>query len=166
MISAHDLLMHADDLVSAGRRGTAQHISLRRAVSAAYYGLFHYLLTDATDGLIGKTKRSNAAYSLIYRSFEHRKMRDRATRAINLPQKLRASLGIANFSMPIRYGAAAFVQLQAERHRADYDPNYKLSADTARTQISLARDAITAFSTAAKEEYELFLVLLLFDPRD
>lgn len=93
-------------------------------------------------------------------------MRDRASRAINLPKKLGSSLGISAFSTPIRNGAAAFVALQAERHRADYDPNYRPSLANARVQISLARDAIAEFSNVARDEYQLFVIMLLFEPRD
>lgn len=166
MISAQDLLTHAEDLLSTGRRGAPPHINLRRAISAAYYSVFHQLLSDATDSLMGKTRRTDASYALVYRSFEHRKMRDRASRAINLPKKLGSSLGISAFSTPIRNGAAAFVALQAERHRADYDPNYRPSLANARVQISLARDAIAEFSNVARDEYQLFLIMLLFEPRD
>ncbi len=166
MISARDLLAHAEDLVSLGRPGALPHVNLRRAISAAYYGLFHQLLTDAADSLVGRTKRSEPAYSIVYRAFEHRRMRDRASRAINLSEKLRASLGIATFSPSIREGATAFVALQTERHRADYDPAYRPSLETARAQINIARDALADFASAAKSEYQLFLLLLLFDPRD
>lgn len=166
MISAQDLLTHAEELLTPGRRGAPLQVNLRRAISAAYYGLFHHLLTDATDGLVGRTKRADAAYSIVYRAFEHRRMRDRATRAINLSPKVAGSLGITAFSDLVRNGAAAFVALQAERHKADYDPNYRPRLETARAQIEAARNAVADFSGAAKPEYQLFLLMLLFEPRD
>jgi hypothetical protein len=166
MISAQDLLSHAEDLVLSKRPGALPHVNLRRAISAAYYGLFHQLLADAADSLVGKTRRTEPAYGIVYRAFEHRRMRDRASRAINLSDKLRASLGIQTFSSSIREGAAAFVELQTERHKADYDPAYRPSLETARAQIGVARDAIADFARAPKGEYQLFLLLLLFEPRD
>ena len=166
MISAQDLLTHAEDLLTSGRRGAPLQVNLRRAISAAYYGLFHHLLTDATDGLVGRTKRTEPAYGIVYRAFEHGQMKDRAGRAINLSPKTASTLGIGAFSDLVRNGAATFVALQAERHKADYDPNYRPSLETARAQIEAARDAIANFSAAPTPEYQLFLVMLLFKPRD
>jgi hypothetical protein len=166
MIAAQDLLTHAEELLASGRRGQLTHVSLRRSISAAYYALFHQLLADAADALVGKTKRAEPAYGIVYRAFEHRRMRERANRAINLSPKLANTLGVKNFSDEIRDGASAFIALQAERHRADYDPSYKPSLDIARAQIAIARDAIDDFSNVAKGEYQLFLLMLLFDPRE
>jgi hypothetical protein len=166
MISAQDLLTHAEDLLAAGRRGAPLQMNLRRAISAAYYGVFHHLLADAADSLVGKTKRAEPGYGIVYRAFEHGRMRDRAGRAINLSDKIANRLGLAAFSNPVRNGATAFVALQAERHKADYDPHYRPSLDTARAQVEAARGAIANFSAADKAEYQLFLIMLLFEPRD
>ena len=169
MISAQDLLSHAEELLGLGRRGAPSHVNLRRAISAAYYGLFHQLLGDAADTLVGKTKRSEPAYALVYRAFEHGKMRSRAEQATKPQSKIARALpsyGIASFSDHIRKGAAGFVDLQAERHRADYDPRYKPSLETAQAHVDGARRAIESFSQADKAEYQLFLLMLLFEPRD
>jgi hypothetical protein len=116
--------------------------------------------------LVGKTKRAEPGYAIVYRAFEHGRMRDRAGRAINLSDKIANRLGLAAFSNPVRNGATAFVALQAERHKADYDPHYRPSLDTARAQVEAARGAIANFSAADKAEYQLFLIMLLFEPRD
>lgn len=167
MISSQDFLAHADELLTAGRRrGAPPQVNLRRAISAAYYGVFHHLLADAADAMVGKTRRGEPGYGIVYRAFEHGRMRDRAGRAINLPDKIAHRLGIAAFSNLLRNGAAAFVALQAERHKADYDPHYRPSLDTARAQIEAARGAISNFSVADKAEYQLFLIMLLFEARD
>lgn len=169
MITAQDLLSHAEDLLNLGRRGAHAQVNLRRAISAAYYGLFHYLLADAADTLVGKTKRSEPAYALVYRAFEHGKMRSRAEQATKPQSKIAKALpsfGIAAFSDHIRKGAAGFVDLQAERHKADYDPRYRPSLEAAQAQIDAARRAIENFTNAEKAEYQLFLLILLFEPRD
>jgi hypothetical protein len=169
MISAKDLLSHADQLLETKGKGAPAQVNLRRAVSASYYALFHNLLTDAADALVGKTKRPEPAYALVYRAFEHSKMRQRAEQAINPGSKLSKSLprfGIPKFSEHIRRGATAFVDLRLERHRADYDPRYKLVLETAKAQVDAARTAIDNFSKASEPEYRLFLLMLLFDPRD
>jgi hypothetical protein len=166
MISAQDLLSHAEELLDSGRSGARSQVNRRRAISAAYYGLFHYLLADA---LVGKTKRAEPAYALVYRAFEHGKMRNRAEQATKPQSKIAKALpsfGIAAFSDHIRTGAAGFVDLQAERHKADYDPRYRPSLEVAQAQIDAARRAIENFTNAEKSEYQLFLLILLFEPRD
>lgn len=166
MIAPQDLLTHAEELLTPGRRGAPLQVNLRRAISASYYALFHQLLADATDSLVGRTKRAEPPYGIVYRAFEHGRMRDRATRAINLSARSATRLGIAAFSDTLRNGAAIFVALQAERHKADYDPHYRPSLETARAQIEAARNAIGNFAAADKAEYQLLLILLLFELRD
>ena len=53
-------------------RGTAE--SLRRAVSTAYYALFHCLAAHAADRFVGAGDTS-AAYTMVYRSLDHTRMR-------------------------------------------------------------------------------------------
>jgi len=48
---------------------------LRRAVSTAYYALFHKVLQAAAGRFMGLNKETSAGYSLIYRGFDHRNMR-------------------------------------------------------------------------------------------
>lgn len=169
MIGAQELLLHAQRLLDSGRPSDPSETDIRRAISAAYYSLFHYLLTDAADGLLGKTKRSEPAYALVYRAFEHSKMKSRAAQAARPQSKIAKALpsfGISSFSDSIRNGAVAFVALQAERHKADYDPRYHPSIESAQAQIDAARQAIATFSQADRAEYQLFLLMLLFEPRD
>ena len=53
-LSAH-LIEQARDLSTAGRseRGAPRQADLRRAVSAAYFALFHFLIDKACERLIG-----------------------------------------------------------------------------------------------------------------
>jgi uncharacterized protein (UPF0332 family) len=169
MINADDLLSHADALLVSKGKGAPSQVNLRRAVSAAYYALFHRLLADSADRLVGRTKCNEATYALVYRAFEHSKMRQRAEQAINPNSKIYKNLprfGLADFSDHVRKGATAFVDLQIERHKADYDPRHKLTLETAKAQVGAARTAIANFSRASESEYALFLLILLFDPRD
>jgi uncharacterized protein (UPF0332 family) len=53
---------------------------LRRAISSAYYGLFHFLLTAAADMLVGPDKRDTPYYGLVYRSIDHGQLRALSSR--------------------------------------------------------------------------------------
>src|SRR5215813_1504718 len=48
---------------------------LRRAVSAAYYGVFHFTLRALADWIIHPANRSTARYGLVYRSVDHKVFR-------------------------------------------------------------------------------------------
>lgn len=77
-----DLFKQADALVAQGRQA-----DLRRAISAAYYGLFHFVLTEAADMVVGNADQSSARYSLVYRSVDHKRLLQLSAQLTN-PQNL------------------------------------------------------------------------------
>ena len=54
---------------------------LRRSMSSVYYGLFHFILTQAADNFIGSTNRSTKEYLLCFRSVDHAPLRELCTEA-------------------------------------------------------------------------------------
>jgi hypothetical protein len=48
---------------------------LRRAISTAYFGLFHFTLTAAANMVVGADRQSSPRYSLVYRSVDHSRLR-------------------------------------------------------------------------------------------
>src|SRR5271169_6918475 len=65
------LLDQADALMAViGERQT----DLRRAISNAYYALFHLALTAAADMVAGADQRATPRYSLVYRSVDHSRL--------------------------------------------------------------------------------------------
>jgi uncharacterized protein (UPF0332 family) len=151
-----DLFEQADVLVARGRQA-----DLRRAISAAYYGLFHFALTEAADMVVGIADRSSARYSLVYRSIDHSRLRQLSAQLTN-PQSLLLAPGgfgtVADF-------ARIAGNLHEQRIRADYDPSAEYTVDEATTAISMAREAITWFQQGTKEQQRALLTLLLFKPR-
>jgi hypothetical protein len=137
---------------------------LRRAVSAAYYGLFHFTLTAAADMVAGSDTRSSSRYSLVYRSVDHSRLRSLCSQVIgtrpqNLPLVLSAGFGtIAQFARIAGY-------LYELRNLADYDPSRDFTPDEARVAISEARHAIKWFQQGSAEQQQAFLTLLLFRSR-
>lgn len=98
-------------------------MNLRRAVSAAYYAVFHALLTAAADELIGKTKRASPEYRLAYRSLDHRRLRDLCADLTKEkpPAKIAAYAPPDGFGTDLQALAIAVVELQEKRHLADAD---------------------------------------------
>jgi hypothetical protein len=152
-----DLFKQADALVARGGQA-----DLRRAISAAYYGLFHFALTEAADMAIGTADRSSARYSLVYRSVDHSRLRQlsaQLTNPQNLPLVPPGGFGrVADF-------ARVAGNLHELRNRADYDPSPEYTVDEAMTAISNAREAVAWFQQGTNEQQQAFLTLLLFKPR-
>ena len=125
---------------------------LRRAVSAAYYAVFHELARTCADALVGKTKakRPNKAWVEVYRGLDHGTAKNACNAAANVafPQ------GIKDFS-------DAFKQLQAARHAADYDPMIRLSKIEALSFITLAEDSISALAGAGRNDKIAFATWVL-----
>jgi hypothetical protein len=147
---------------------TKDETDLRRAVSAAYYAVFHYALRAAADLMIGASSRGTPRYNIVYCSVDHGRLKTlRDQLKGTTPEKV-----ILPFSPPgpaYFGGAAVFVRLamnlQDERHHADYHPMERFDEARAFQAISDARAAIKAFEGATVEQREAFLTLLLFKPR-
>ena len=164
----YELIRHANRLIKA-QRGAPKQIDLRRAISATYYALFHCLLRAAADNLIGSTgkARKSAAYSLVYRAYEHGSMLQLCQHASKgkLPPKVSAVLSSDSVSKEIQYVADAFTDLQGLRHKADYDPNIRFYKSDALAASVRAAFAITQFEAADAEARRLFLLAMLLKPR-
>ena len=120
------------------RRGRPQQVQLCKAISAAYYAMFHALATSNADMLIGASPRFRRlpAWTLTYRALDHGFA------------KGRMQSGLDAFAPPIQTFGRAFVDLQNWRHRADYDPNAEFSRPDAVRLIDRAEAAIMAFEAA------------------
>jgi uncharacterized protein (UPF0332 family) len=143
-------------------RGAPQQARLRKGISAAYYALFHRLVAGATDLLVGANARGSQRYSIVYRSFEHRRMAE-VCRQVH-SGRARAEDGDI-FDARIRECANAFVELQENRHEADYEPSRRISLFDAKAAVSKARDAISTLENSPEDQRMLFLTPLHFKPR-
>lgn len=109
-----------------------QQANLRRAVSSAYYALFHYLIDEACRSIIGTQQDRKQYRQVVARGFEHGAM-NKACRSFSggsLPQNIERTLP-RGFVIPneLQNVAQTYTELQEERHRADYDlsQNFKRS---------------------------------------
>src|SRR4051794_18956303 len=115
------LLEQADRLATPRHAGPPRQADLRRAISTAYYAVFHAALAAAADQFVGVTKRSTSQYTLVYRSIDHRVLRDLcvAVTKQQVPQKLARHIPAIGFGSDIESFAANALELQRIRHAAD-----------------------------------------------
>jgi hypothetical protein len=69
------------------------------------------------------------------------------------------------FDPNIRDIATAFIELQENRHEADYDPFAKIALSEAKTAVAKATAAIQILDNSPYDERCLFLTLLQFKLR-
>ncbi len=160
MTLADDLLSQASRLANLEPRRPKQ-ASLRRAVSTAYYALFHLLTDDAARRLVHGADREFHRV-LVSRAFSHARMAE-ASRAIQggtLPRSL-ATSGV-RISAEVAIVADAFVLLQQERHEADYNTGTSFTRHRAEAAVRLAQAAFVAWRTArAGADADLYLLAML-----
>ena len=137
MAFADDLLKDAHHLAARGGKNPRQS-SLQRAVSTAYYALFHLLIGD----FVLNWRRPDQRVRLG-RMFDHRKM-------------IQAKLSRAPRRTPLRTNLKkvidAFAQLQEDRHTADYDFGRNWSRVDVTNTLALADEAFIAWRNVRKEK--------------
>ena len=128
------LLQTATDLAEINPR-RPRRADLCRAVSTAYYAMFHCLAHTCADSLAGRagTVGSRSIWRRVYRAPEHRQAR---TRCENMP---------SSFPDEVQEFGQVFSVLQSKRHLADYDPDYRVGKSEVTADIDRARTAIDRF---------------------
>ena len=125
-----------------GRR--PRQSDLRRAVSTAYYALFHALCRNCADAFIGTAgaNRSEPAWRQAYRSVDHGRAKDRfGNRNI-----------MGKFPADIQDFGNAFVKAQAQRRAADYDPAYRALKAAVLSDIASAEAVIGSLRSASLKD--------------
>jgi hypothetical protein len=142
--------------------------SLRRGVSTAYYGLFHIVLRAGAQRFMGIGTDPLPGYGTLYRAFNHGRMKTicSALHAVNLSPALKRQLGRTTISQELRDFAAAFLDLQAARQRADYDPQAIYVQRDAIDLVFRAIGGAIAFRNVAPAEQADVLALMLAAGRD
>ena len=117
-----DLLEQAKHLAKKETKRPKQ-ASLRRAVSAAYYALFHHLI-DASSRFAVRGGNREALRNAVTRAFDHGEMKKAAGSFAGggLPALLHPTVPTPpGVPAELKRLAQAFVELQQARHEADYD---------------------------------------------
>lgn len=151
-------------------RKKPQQDSPRRAVSTAYYALFHCLVGDASRSLAP----SHLA-AIVARAFDHGEMKEacKPFASSNLPALLTAASQPGGVPVPpaLRDVAQAFIDLQEARHRADYT-DQTWARSEALDDVTKAETAVATWNglrpkhgQPTQPAVHLFLVWLLFQKK-
>lgn len=167
VLNPDHLLEQAEKLVRPPQAGPPRQADVRRAISAAYYAVFHALLTAASDEFVGKRHRATGEYALMYRSISHQRVSQLCASVASGGSggKMGQYTPVKGFGDNLQSMAAVMVELQERRHEADYDPLVRVRTADAMLAVRSARSALRRFAKATPACRKRFLALLLFQPR-
>ena len=140
----------------SGSRGRPRQTDLCRAVSAAYYAMFHALAQNNADMLVGAANRRRPTWRQTYRALEHGEARRRCSNLVQM----------RTFSAEIQWFGENFVDMQSLRHTADYDPDTQFTRLQVLDIISLIEDSIAALNSADHESKHSFAIYILLRQRN
>jgi uncharacterized protein (UPF0332 family) len=140
-------------------------VARRRAVSTAYYAVFHALMQLCAEELLGSSKQSGPEYEIVYRSLNHGSLKD----AFNKKP--------LNTVPTLKEIGDRVVELQTARNLADYVPmgrfNKKRAADekpappslSSRKLVQSAKSAVQLLRSLAPNDRRTLAVYLVFKNR-
>ncbi len=153
--------------IGAQPASVPDEVIARRALSSAYYGLFHRLTTAGAAPFVlgGDALRFQAA-----RAFNHAAMRKVCDAYVRSPERpFPPSLEQLNPSKPdprLIGVARAFARLQEGRYAADYDLSAAIQTADAARLVGLAETALADFDAIQSlPETTTFLAALLLADR-
>ncbi len=148
-----------EELIAAGRatllpQPPATHPTagaMRRAISTAYYAMFHALAASNADALIGPAhdELTTRAWIRLYRGLNHNHAKSQF-------QQNRTSL-----SPDAQTFADLFCNLQDERHNADHNPQETFTVQEAASWLDNTEIAITNFLRTTPSERNAIAILTL-----
>lgn len=140
-----------------GGLGRPRQADLRRALSAAYYAMFHALAQCCADTLVGATRasRSQSAWTQTYRALEHGYAKNQCVRATGNRE---FPLGVRNFSR-------SFVRMQRLRQMADYAPDSDFSRSDVLQLVANVESHIADFDSVPAADRRAFSVYVLMRTR-
>ncbi len=128
--------------------------ALRRAISTAYYAMFHALAASNADLIVGaRTPANQSDWTRTYRSLRH----FRAENPLHGWPHL--------FSPPVQNFAVVIAGIKADRENADYNPNANFVQNQVIAWIDSAERAIIDFNAASPQERAMVAIATLAGQR-
>ena len=157
--------MDPQELIRAARQlavgqnnpGQPTDAELRRAVSTAYYALFHALASCCADLLVGSDislegHRLHALWIQTYRALDHGVAKRRCKKNF-----------MGTFPTAIQDFANQFANMQERRHDADYNPDVSFARGQVLKLIDETETRITNFQNAPEDDRRTFAFYVMFD---
>jgi hypothetical protein len=146
------LLELAEQLIDDGRRSSALR---RRAISTAYYAVFHQIAKLCAETLLSGTEQSSDEYARIYRALDHGPLKSSWQNQNSPLRKVDTLKKIGDLIVP----------LQSERIRADYLPPlpHPFTSREAKEVVQQARRAVDALNELTPDERRMLAIGLLFN---
>lgn len=153
-MNPQDLIRSARRQAGGSGRGRPRQTDLCRAVSSAYYAMFHTLARCGADLLAGAghSNRSQSAWGQTYRALEHGQAKNRC---LNRPL-------VSQFPPAIQEFANCFAEMQRHRHYADYAPVTTFARSRVLLLIDQTEQIIARFNGAPVRDRRAFAIYLLF----
>jgi uncharacterized protein (UPF0332 family) len=160
-----DLLSQAGMLARREPR-KPKEASLRRSISTSYYALFHYLIEESTRLSVGTSNDRARFREFAGRAFVHGKMKSVCEEfSKSTPKSELLNAFWPRLSVPtcgdIRTIAENFVDLQEQRHAADYDLSRRFKRHDAQRAFDQAQEAIDAWKRLKEQEPDISLLFAL-----
>ena len=146
---ADELLEDAHHLADHGA-ATQRKSCMRRAISTAYYAVFHLFVEDFVEHWEYPDQRAR-----LGRMFNHGPMRNAAF----APNDKRNPTPLEQELIDV---VTAFAQLQKDRQRADYDSGWNLVETDVRNSVTLAEDVFTKWRRIRHEDIVRHHLLSMF----
>ena len=152
-----DFIATARDLAAGTTGRRPRQTNLRRAVSTAYYALFHCLAGCCADMLVGGAgaNRSAQAWRQAYRALQHTTARQRCANQV-----------IRRFPSEIQAFAGIFTDMQRKRESADYDPDGTFYKSDVLDDIYTTENVISQFLKVPLKDRRAFAVYVLLNIRN
>jgi uncharacterized protein (UPF0332 family) len=139
--------------------------SLRRAMSTAYYALFHLLIAEST--LNWKRSNQRAQFGRIFEHGQMKKACEKKLREIDLLLRTKPDPSPDVMVLQqLRVVVAAFLRLQQQRHTADYDNSRQWARHEIILELANLDHAFASWKTIREEDpAQDFLITLLLRDR-
>lgn len=167
-----DLIDLAESIAALDKKKPKQ-AHLRRAVSTAYYAVFHYLVDEACCAQIGTHHTQKEHRHALGRAFSHTVMKDACTSFAGGTLKESVVKGLprdsaGQYVIPreIRDMARTFAELQGKRHLADYDLTERFRKSEVMTLIQQAREHVERFRQLTESDVRKFFLASLWAWKD
>ena len=149
----YDLIEVAEALAAEVGRANLRKAAMRRAVSSAYYAVFHALCFVCASELVGWSR--TAMLEPVYRMLDHGMAKRRLSG--------KEAAGMAGAILEI---GTRFADLQEARHAADYcPPAMSVRRDETLSQIAAARRIIALIEALQPEDRKRLAILLITKAR-